>query len=52
MAYAAYIVDALDELAARAVVPLVSKSANFVALRGSAERRCPPRSERAQIDAS
>jgi integrase len=35
--YAAHIVDALDELAARAVVPLISKSASIVALR----RRSP-----------
>jgi integrase len=39
--YAAYIVDALDEVAARAVVPLVSKSASIVALRGSADADAP-----------
>lgn len=31
--YSAYIIDAMDELAARAVVSLVSKSADIVQLR-------------------
>jgi integrase len=32
--YAAYIIDALDELAARAVVPLITQTDNIVPLRG------------------
>jgi hypothetical protein len=39
--YAAGIIDAFDELAAGGVVPLVSKSASIVALRGSADADVP-----------
>jgi hypothetical protein len=45
---AAYIVDAPDEVAARGVVPLVSKSAGIVALRGSADTDAGKKRNRAQ----
>jgi integrase len=50
--YAAYIVDALDELAARAVVPLVQKSTSVVALRGSADADVPRETNARRQDAS